>query len=121
LLRLGDRAKAYGALQQSLSLCDEASFERLASHNRMFLAYLDGLAGDAEAEKRVEQGIRYAEANDFTWDVIGGRSLLAQLFQKRGDNVAARAELERLRNLARDAGNTLVAEDCDTALQAMAS
>ena len=38
----------------------------------MFLAYLDALNGDAEAERRLAQGIRYAEANDFTWDVIGG-------------------------------------------------
>jgi serine/threonine protein kinase/tetratricopeptide (TPR) repeat protein len=121
LIRLGDLARAYGAIQQSLALCDEAGFERLASHNRMFLAFLDALAGHAEAEKTLVQGIRYAEANDFTWDVIGGRSLLAQLLQKRGDVDAAKAEYEKLRTISRDAGNAMVAEDAEAALVGMAS
>jgi serine/threonine protein kinase/tetratricopeptide (TPR) repeat protein len=121
LVRLEDFARAYGAIQQSLALCDEFGYERLASHNRMFQAFLDAARGDAEAEKRLVQGIRYAEANDFTWDVIGGRLLLAQLLQRRGDSVAARAEFERLREIARAAGNRLVADDCDMALQALAS
>ncbi len=116
LVRLADFARAYGAIQQSLALCDEAGFERLASHNRMVLAFLDALAGDTAAEKTLVQGIRYAEANDFTWDVIGGRSLLAQLLQKRGDVVNAKREYEKLRTISRDAGNLLLAEDAETAL-----
>jgi tetratricopeptide (TPR) repeat protein len=116
LIRVGDFARAYGAIQQSVALCDEAGFERLASLNRMFLAFLDALAGDAGADKTLVQGIRYAEANDFTWDVIGGRSLLAQLLQRRGDLGGARLEYEKLRKIARDAGNALVAEDAEMAL-----
>jgi serine/threonine protein kinase/tetratricopeptide (TPR) repeat protein len=121
LVRLGDFARAYGAIQQSLALCDEAGFERLASHDRMFLAFLDALAGHAEAEKTLVQGIRYAEANDFTWDVIGGRALFAQLLQKRGDLDGAKAEYEKLRAISRDAGNAMVAEDAEAALLGMAS
>ena len=85
----------------------------------MFLAFLDALAGDTEADKTLAQGIRYAEANDFTWDVIGGRALLAQLLQRRGDIGGARAEFERLRKISRDAGNALVAEDAEIALSGM--
>jgi tetratricopeptide (TPR) repeat protein len=121
LVRQHDFARAYGALQQSLALCDEAGFERLASHDRMFLAFLDALNGDTEADKRLAQGIRYAEANDFTWDLLGGRWLYAQLLQRRGDKDGARAELQRLLTTAREAGNSLIADDCDRALQAMAS
>jgi serine/threonine protein kinase/tetratricopeptide (TPR) repeat protein len=121
LVRLEDFARAYGALQQSLALCDEAGFERLASHDRMFLAYLDALAGDADAEKTLLQGIRYAEAHDFTWDVISGRSLHAQLLQRRGDLAGARSEYERLLGIAQGAGNKLVVEDAEIALRAMAS
>jgi eukaryotic-like serine/threonine-protein kinase len=116
LIRIEDFARAYGAIQQSLALCDEAGFERLASHDRMFLAFLDALAGDADAEKTLVQGVRYAEANDFTWDVIGGRALLAQLMKRRGDVGGARLEYETLRKLSRDAGNALVAEDAEMAL-----
>jgi serine/threonine protein kinase/tetratricopeptide (TPR) repeat protein len=121
LIRLTDFPRAYGALQQSLALCDEAGFERLASHDRMYLAFLDGLNGEGDAEKTLHQGIRYAEANDFTWDVIGGRSLLAQLLQRRGDASGARLEFERLRVIAHDAGNTLIEADCDAAIRAIAS
>jgi tetratricopeptide (TPR) repeat protein len=121
LVRLSDFARAYGALQQSLALCDEAGFERLASHNRMVLAFLDALAGDGEAQKTLVQGIRYAEANDFTWDEISGRALYAQLLQRRGDLSAAKGEYEKLRDVSRDSGNQLVAEDAETALKAIAS
>ena len=119
LIHLEDYARAYGAVKQSLALCDELGHDRLASHNRMYLAYLDGLAGDAEAEKVIVQGIRYAEANDFTWDVLGGRLLHAKLLERRGNLDGARLEFQKLRELARAAGNRLVADDCATALRQM--
>jgi serine/threonine protein kinase/tetratricopeptide (TPR) repeat protein len=121
LVRQNDFPRAYGAIRQSIALCDECGFERLGSQNRMFLAFLDGVAGDTEAEATLRQGIRYAEANDFTWDFINGRLLLAWLFQRRGAIAAARDEFDKLRGIARNAGNHLVADDCDAALQAMAS
>ena len=119
LIRLSDYPRAYGALKQSIALCDEAGHERLASLNRMFLAFLDALAGDAEADKTLVQGIRYAEANSFTWDVIGGLSLYAHLLQRRGETDSARAEYAKLKRLAREAGNSLLAEDAESALAAM--
>jgi serine/threonine protein kinase/tetratricopeptide (TPR) repeat protein len=119
LVHLGDNARAYGAIKQSLALCDELGHDRLASYNRMFLAFLDGLAGDAEADRVLWQGIRYAEANEFTWDLLGGRLLLAKLLEHRGELDGARLEYQKLRELARAAGNRLVADDCASALRAM--
>jgi serine/threonine protein kinase/tetratricopeptide (TPR) repeat protein len=119
LLLLEDYPRAYGALKQSVSLCDEFGYERLGNHNRMFLAFLDSVAGDLEAEKILVQGIRYAESNDFTWDLLGGRHLLARLHFQRGEADAARLEYQKLRDLARAAGNRLIADDCLTALRAM--
>lgn len=119
LLVLEDYPRAYGALKQSVALCDELGYDRLASHNRMFLAFLDALAGDVDADKVLVQGIRYAEANDFTWDVLGGRRLLARLHHQRGEAALAQLEYERLGALARAAGNRLIADDCVTALRAM--
>jgi tetratricopeptide (TPR) repeat protein len=119
LLVLEDYPRAYGALKQSVALCDELGYDRLASHNRMYLAFLDALAGDLEAEKVLLQGIRYAEANDYTWDLLGGRHLLARLHAQRGEADAARLEYQKLRELARAAGNRLIADDCLTALRAM--
>ena len=65
------------------------------------------------------QGIRYAEANDFTLDEIGGRALLAQLLHRRGDLVEARVEYEKLRTTSRNAGNAMLAEDAEMALSGM--
>lgn len=119
LILLEDYPRAYGALKQSVALCDELGYDRLASHNRMFLAFLDARAGDPEADRVLIQGIRYAEANDFTWDVLGGRQLLARLFAHRGEMDDARLEYQRLRGLAKAVGNRLVADDCLAALRAM--
>lgn len=119
LIILEDYPRAYGALKQSVALCDELGYDRLASHNRMFLAFLDALAGDREADRVLIQGIRYAEANDFTWDVLGGRQLLARLHAHRGDVDEARLEYQRLRELAKAAGNRLIADDCLAALRVL--
>jgi serine/threonine protein kinase/tetratricopeptide (TPR) repeat protein len=119
LVVLQDYPRAYGALKQSVALCDELGYDRLGSHNRMFLAFLDALAGDAQADAVLMQGIRYAEANDYTWDVLGGRQLLARLYMQRGETDAARLEYQKLRDQARAVGNRLVADDCSVALRAM--
>jgi serine/threonine protein kinase/tetratricopeptide (TPR) repeat protein len=121
LVRLEDFPRAYGAIRQSIELCDEQGFERLASQNRMFLAFLDGAAGDSNAENLLRQGVRYAEAHDYTWDAINGRVLLAQLLLRRGEIERARAEFEKAGVAARESGNRLLADDCDAALRAMAS
>ena len=119
LIRLEDYARAYGAVKQSLALCDELGHDHLASHNRMILAFLDGRAGDADAERVLWQGIRYAEANEFTWDVLGGRLLLARLHESRGETDSARLEFQKLRELARAAGNRMIADDCADALRSL--
>jgi eukaryotic-like serine/threonine-protein kinase len=124
LVYLDDLPRAYGAFQQSLALCEESSYERLANYNRMFLAFLDGLQGTADGPKLLDQGVAYAESKDFTWDVIGGRALLAKLLHRRGALDEARLAYEKARALAVAAGHGLIVDDCDqglAALQGMAS
>ncbi len=116
LVRLDDYARAYGAFKQSMALCDEAAFDRLSNHNRMFLAYLDALRGDEEARAQLLQGIAHAESHDFMWDVLSGRWLLAKLHVFNEDRDAARAEYDKLRLLSRNVGNRLIEGDCDEAL-----
>ncbi len=119
LVYLDDLPRAYGAFQQSLALCEESSYERLANYNRMFLAFLDGLQGTADGPTLLAQGIAYAESKDFTWDVIGGRALLAKLLHRRGQPDAAREAYEVARALASSAGHNLIADDCDKALASL--
>jgi serine/threonine protein kinase len=117
LVHAEDLPRAYGAIRQSLALCEEGGFERLANYNRMLLAFLDGIQSTVDGEKLLRQGIAYAESKDFTWDVIGGRVLLAKLLHRAGSLVDAREEYERTRALASAAGHRLVIDDCEQALQ----
>jgi serine/threonine protein kinase/tetratricopeptide (TPR) repeat protein len=119
LERIGDYPRAYGALKQSLTMCEEAGFDRLANHDRMFIGYLDAVAGDKDAERALVNGIAVAEANAYTWDLLGGRRLLAKLHLHRGDKEAARKELERVKALAHETGNGLAADEATEALLAL--
>ena len=134
LVQLDDLPRAYGVLVQSLALCEEAGDERFANYNRMLLAFLDGIKGSdatsppssgtnkrlTEGERLLRQGIAYSESKEFTWDVIGGRRLLARLLRRLGDVGAAREEFEKTRDLAIGAGHRLVADDCEIALRELA-
>jgi tetratricopeptide (TPR) repeat protein len=117
LVHLDDMPRAYGAIRQSLALCEEYGYERLANQNRMFLAFLDGIQGTVDGEPLLRQGIAYAESKDFTWDVIGGRLLLAKLLHRLGQVDGARAEYDKTRSLAATAGHRLVADECELALR----
>ncbi len=119
LLHAGDLPRAYGAFRQSLALCEESGYDRLANFNRMFLAYLDGVQGTPDGDKLLRQGIAYAESRDFVWDVIGGRLLLAHLLARGGPPDVAREEYVRTRELAVSAGQRLVVDECDVALRKM--
>ena len=121
LIHLDDFPRAYGAFRQSIELCDEVGFDRLANHNRMYLAFLDGAAGESKAEEILRSGIRFAEIHDFTWDAVNGGALLAKLLRSRGDKESAAVEFSKTRETARAVGNRLLADECDTALRAMAA
>ncbi len=119
LLYVEDLPRAYGAIRQSLALCEERGYERFTSFNRVVLAYLDGLQGNADAEKVLRQGLAYAESKHFAWDVLGGRALLGRLLMRTGRSDAARAEFEQTRVLAVTMGHKAVVEECDRALRAL--
>jgi hypothetical protein len=82
----------------------------------MFLAFLDGLKGTPDAARLLRQGIAYAESKDYTWDVIGGRALLARLLHRDGLLEPAGEQYEKARALAVKAGHRLVADDCEEAM-----
>ncbi len=121
LIHTDDLPRAYGAVRQSLELCEEFGYERFANYNRMFLAFLDGLQGASDAEKLLAQGIAYAESKDFTGEVIGGHQLLAKLLHRRGRYTEAQAEYEKTRLLANRAGQRFAADECDQMLHRLAS
>jgi serine/threonine protein kinase/predicted ATPase len=119
LVRLEDYPRAYGAIRQSLDLSQEGGFDRLVHHDRMYVAFLDGITGDPRAEERLQSEIEYADDHDYTWDALNGRYLLATLLRRRGEIVRAREEFERALEAAQASGNHLLADDCKQALYVM--
>jgi tetratricopeptide (TPR) repeat protein len=117
LVRVGDLPRAYGALRQSLALCEQLGDARFANRNSMVLAFLDWVKDAGDSEKRIREGIEYAESKAFTTDVIRGRLLLAHGLARQGQVDAARREYDATRALAADAGQRLAVDDCDEAIR----
>src|SRR5690606_8654302 len=109
LLRGGELPRAYATLQASLVCAQSIGSERLVNLNQMLLAYLDALSGTAVAERSLGERIAQAEAQRWTWDVLTGRYLLGRLLAARGDEEAARRELELTERLAASMDNRLLA------------
>jgi hypothetical protein len=119
LVFLEDLPRAYGAIRQSLALCEERGYERLTSYNRLVLAYLDGLQGSADAEALLRQGVAYAESKHFIWDVLGGRALLARLLMRTGRLDAARTEYGKTHALASTLGHKIIVDESERALRTL--
>ncbi|MGA2447822.1 MAG: protein kinase [Polyangiaceae bacterium] len=119
LIRLGDFPRAYGAIRQSLALCEERGDERFANRNAMLLAHLDGLKDDGDSVERIRSGVEYAKMKGFTNDVIRGKLLVAHGLARRHRIADAREEYEATRAMAVEAGQRLVADDCEAALVAL--
>jgi serine/threonine protein kinase len=96
--RSGDHRRAYAALTESLRICVEASIERIEALNRLHLAYLDAIRGDAQAEATLVELVDVAEARGLVADGLEGRLLHLAALRARGANrfalAAARAAYE---------------------------
>jgi eukaryotic-like serine/threonine-protein kinase len=108
LIWLGSFARSHVAFRESLSICDEYGYDRLASHDRMYLAFLDAEKGRGDATTTLRDLIAIAEARGYIWDVLDGRHLLGTLAFRQGDIDTARTELGLVRDMARDNHNQLL-------------
>jgi serine/threonine protein kinase/tetratricopeptide (TPR) repeat protein len=120
LMRIEDLPRAYAALTRSLTVADRIGAERLVNLNQMMLAYLDALKGSEPAKRLLGQRLAHAEAQQWTWDALTGRTLLGKLLAQRGDVVGARRELGLTKRLAEATANKLVLDDCERALESLA-
>jgi len=120
LIFLADYPRAYAALQQSLTLCEERGAARLGLQNRMYLGYLDALQGLPGGEAVLRDGIAHAESQGYLWDIVNGRFLLGRLLEDMGLPRAATAEFEACRALARETHNDLIDQECAAALARVA-
>jgi len=115
-VRLGDNPGAYAALQQSLALAEEGGHDRLAAINRAAIAFLDGLAGDQTAKRRLNDIVAWSHQRGYTWDELNARYWIGLLTLQQGDKAAAIEDLNRARTLAEQLSMRAVVADCDEAL-----
>jgi tetratricopeptide (TPR) repeat protein/tRNA A-37 threonylcarbamoyl transferase component Bud32 len=114
-IRCGDRAGAYAALRQSLALAEEGGHDRLVAINRAPLAYLDALAGDASARRRLGEVVAWSHQRGYAWDELNARYWLALSSLEVGERADAIAELARARAIAERLSMRAMVADCDAA------
>lgn len=114
--RLGDLPRAYAALTESKEISDAAGQERLATLNRIHLAYLDGMRGVDGAEAQLRDAVRYVDSRGFVTDALEGRFLLGMLHLQNGEVADAKRELAQVLAQAVEYGNRLVVDDAREAL-----
>lgn len=116
LVWLGNFARSHVVFCESLSTCEEYGYERLAAHNRMYLAFLEADKGNNDTTV-LRELIAIAEAHGYLWDVLDGRHLLGTLAFRRGDTDTARTELGIVQALARDNHNQLLEHSASEMLE----
>lgn len=114
-LRLGDRARAYAALQASLAVAHELGAERLRWLDQAQLAYLEVAAGHGDVAVLVE-ACAHAERSGWTFDAVAARCLYGEILAQRGQRAEARALLEATLEQALGTGHGLLIRDCQRAL-----
>ncbi len=117
--RLGELPRAYAALTESKEVAEALGNERLATLNRLHLAYLDGASGLPDADKLLRDLIRYAESRGFLTDAREGRFLLGSLLAQRGQKSEARRELEGVLAMAVAQSDQATAEESREALESL--
>ncbi|WP_441291485.1 protein kinase domain-containing protein [Sorangium sp. KYC3313] len=110
-VRLGEHERARSLFAESLERADEAGYDRVAASNRMYLAYLDGVAGAGDARERLQALIARAEEQGYWHDVLQGRWAAAMLLKNARNDALARREFEDLLELSVRLGDPLVEKD----------
>jgi tetratricopeptide (TPR) repeat protein len=117
--RLGDLPRAYAALSESKEVAEAAGHERLATLNRVHLAYLDGVSGLPDADTLLRDLVRYAESRGYLSDAREARYLLGALHAHQGKLAEARRDFEAVLELALSHGDQSTADETRDALAAL--
>jgi serine/threonine protein kinase/tetratricopeptide (TPR) repeat protein len=119
-IHLRDYPAAYAVLRQSRALAEEGGHDRLVAIVRAPLAYLDGIAGDANGRAKLVEIVAYSQQRGYPWDELNARYLLGLLYVRTGEKALAREELGRTRELAQQLSMAAMLHDCDLALAEVA-
>ena len=107
-------------LRRSYELCEQRGYERLRHLNLRVLGFLDAWRFDSPAGRElVEDALRYAEREGYTWDAIQARYTLALLALAGGRREEA---MERFAEVLQDSeryGNRHYAAEAEQALSAL--
>jgi ATP/maltotriose-dependent transcriptional regulator MalT len=117
LIRVGELARGYAALHASLDVAEENGYDRIATFDRLFLAYLDALDGLPGGDELIEACMAQAEQRGWELDHLTGRYLRGKLLAQRGELDAAAKELQAVREAALRLENRPLARDCGYELE----
>ncbi|RYE93661.1 MAG: serine/threonine protein kinase [Myxococcales bacterium] len=120
LLLQGDLPRAGDALGRVLVMAERHGASAQASQARMYLGYLDALAGLPGGEALLRDGLAEAAAQGHRAGARQGRFLLGRLLENIGLPRAALVEYEACRRLAITDDDPLLATECDEALARLA-
>jgi serine/threonine protein kinase/tetratricopeptide (TPR) repeat protein len=117
-IRLGDFKKAFAMLRYSHEVCREHGFMKLQEINMMLLGYIDSVKfGSEEGLGRIQDAVRYALDNGYTFDVTQGQYYLGLALKDRGDLAGAKQALRESLRLGNEAGNLLYGPECEQVLK----
>lgn len=116
LVWLENFARSHVAFRESVAICEQYGYDRLVTHDRMYLAFLEGEKGREGAVGTLRDLIAMAEAKGYLWDVLDGRHLLGTLAYRRGDKKVAREELSAVQSIAQENNNRLLAKSAQDML-----
>lgn len=120
-LRLGEHRQAFAALRRSYEISTERGYERLQMSTLRELGFIDATRfGSVDGRTRVAHTLNYAEENNFVWDLIHGKYLMAIVEQSRGAISEARTLLQQVLTLAQQHNHRKYAEDAEDALRLLA-
>ncbi|MEM9187833.1 MAG: protein kinase [Myxococcota bacterium] len=119
-LRLGDYKRAFAQLRYSYELAREHGFVKVEYINLRVLGFIDAVRFRSEqGRRRIIEALEHAEENNYVWDLVQSRYLLAIADSVLGNVEEARGGLRETMRLAAEHGDTRYHDDAQEALRAL--
>ncbi len=116
LLRLGQVSRAWASFAHSREIAVDGNWARGVAMNDVYLAYIDGLRGDAGALGRLQDATRRARELGDRETATAGVLLEGRLLAERGEARPARSLLLEARSEAVALGARVLSRDADASL-----
>jgi len=119
-MRMGDYKRAFALLRYSFETAREHGLSKMQYTNMRVLGFIDAVKfGSDEGRDRILEALVYAEENNYLWDIVQGRYMLALVDALAGDEEAARAGFREVMRLSDEHGQKTYGVQAGQALRAL--